>query len=281
MHEITRHGWLRWDVAADEQFHPHGRLQEAGIFMPAQSRGWRWLSKTVWGRRPPTYIWALAGHELPRPVPLVRALVFTATALAALSPALALLPAPTRLLAAGLLGALAAAGVPAATQQATRRRVRVVGEHQLYAPVYFRLLAGEQQLRRLAQHSERPELARAVAIMPGLLWDAAGLVPLAENCNEARDFLLGYEESLSLLVEQGVEVEREEAAVERAIREDPVPTELDVGTAPLPGALMPRSALDEARRDLEELEQGLRHARSVLRDDGDAGSTGKEEDHDR
>ncbi|WP_209446046.1 hypothetical protein [Streptomyces sp. MZ04] len=263
--ERTRQGWLRWEVVADERSHLHGRLREAGVFPPVQGRGWLWLCKTVWGRQPPTYIWDFAGQELPRPIPMGRAVVFTAVTLAALGPAMAMLPAMTRLLTAGVVGAVAAAGLPAATRHATRRRVRVVGKEEVHAPVFFRILTGAQQLHVLALRSERPELARAVAMLPGLLWDAAGLVALAEDNAEARQHLLGYEEALTLLLEQGIEVERQEEAVESAIREQPALLAPGADAAALPDQLMPRSVLDEARRELEELGHGLRHARGVLR----------------
>lgn len=283
--ERTRQGWLRWEAVVDERSHLHGRLREAGVFDPAQSRGWLWFCTMVWGRRPPTYIWTFAGHELPRPLPVGRAALFTATALAVFGPATSLLPGPTRLLAAGALGAAAAAGVPAAVQHITRRRVRIVDRSQLYAPVFFRLLAGEQQLRRLAQRSGRQELARAAAMLPGFLWDAAGLVTLAEDNAEAGEALLGYEESLTLLVEQGVEVERHEEAVESAIHQESALSlpDTDASAAALPGGLVSRASLDAARRELEELGHGLRHAREVLdgAEGNEADSTWKGEDHAR
>jgi hypothetical protein len=274
--ERTQRGWLRWDVVADADSCLHGGLREAGVARPGQGRVWVWVGRTVWGSRPPACIWTFAGHELPRPVPLGRAVVFTATALAAVGPVTAVVPAATGLLAAGVLGAAAAAGIPAVVRRVTAGRMQVAGRDEVYAPVFFRLLAAEQHLRRLAQRNERPELARAVDVLPRLLWDAAGLVARAEHNAEARELLLGYEESLALLVEQGVEVEYQEEAVESAIRREPDLPVTEAGEPTVPDGLMSRAVLDEARRELEELGHGLRHARTVL--DG-ADSMGKGEEH--
>jgi hypothetical protein len=264
--ERTPGGWLRWDVFGA---HPAGVLREAGVFDPGQHRLARWTCRTVWGRRAPQYIWALGGLELPLPLPAGRTALLTVVALAALGPATSLLPAATGLLSAGALGVATAFGVPAAVRRLTRRRVRVVEAGEAYAAVFFRLLADEQRLRMLAGRSGRYELTRAAAVLPRLVWDAAGLVPLAADDGESRELLLGYERSLALLVEQAVEVERQEEAVESAIRDD------SASAAParsaLPERLLPRELLDEARLELEELGQGLCHAQEVLggaHDDG-------------
>ncbi|MFI5822895.1 hypothetical protein ACIA8I_27940 [Streptomyces rishiriensis] len=264
--ERTRGGWLRWDI-----FGPNsaGVLREAGVFDPELHRLGRWVCRSVWGRRPPSYIWTLGGLELPRPLPVGRTALFTVAAFAALGPAASLLPAATGLLAAAAVGVAAAAGLPAAIRRFTRRRARVVETGEAYAAVFFRLLADEQRLRMLAERSGRYELTRAAAVLPRLVWDAAGLVPLAADEVEARGLLLGYGQSLALLVDQAVEVERQEEAVESAIRDD------RAFAAPvrpaLPEGLLPRHVLDEARLEREELREGLRHAREVLggvHDDG-------------
>ncbi|MFJ3946128.1 hypothetical protein [Streptomyces griseoaurantiacus] len=282
--ERTRQGWLRWEVVADEQAQLHGRLREAGLLDPAQHRGWRWLCRAVRGHRPPTYIRTFGTLELPHPIPVGRAAVFAVTMLAALGPLTAVVPAPFRLLAAVAVGAVATAGLPALLQYVTRRRVRVVDSGAAYAPVFFRLLAGQQQLHGLVRRSGRHELARAEAILPVLLWDAAALVVLAGDSVEAREVLLGYEESLTLLVEQAVEVERQAEAVESAICAEPALPPLPVAGAGLPDGLTSRAWLDEAREQLEELGHGLRHAQDVLRgaqsDDTD-NSMRKGEDHAR
>ncbi|WP_327740544.1 hypothetical protein OG749_46790 (plasmid) [Streptomyces nojiriensis] len=215
--ERTRGGWLRWDMFGSN---PAGVLREAGVYDPDQHRLGRWVCWTVWGRRPPLYIWTLGGLELPRPLPVGRTALFAVAAFAALSPATSLLPAATALLAADAVGVAAAAGLPAAVRHLTRRRVRVVGTGEAYATVFFRLLASEQRLRMLAERSERSELTRAAAVLPRLVWDAAGLVPPAADDMEARAVLLGYAQSLALLVDQAVEVERQEEAVEAAIRDE-------------------------------------------------------------
>lgn len=257
--ERTRDGWLRWDIFGP---HPAGVLREAGFFDPEQHRLGRWVCRSVWGRRPPQYIWTLGCLVLPRPLPVGRTALFTVTAFAVLGPATSLLPAATGLLAAGAAGMAAAAGVPAAVQRFTRRRVRVVETSKAYAAVFYRLLADEQRLRMLAERSGRYELARAAAVLPRLVWDAAGLVPLAADNVEARDLLLGYAQSLALLVDQAVEVGRREEAVESAIRDDRVAV-VPVRPA-LPEGLLPRQLLDDARLELEELGEGLLHAREVL-----------------
>ncbi|WP_234378496.1 hypothetical protein [Streptomyces sp. H036] len=257
--ERTRGGWLRWDIFGP---HPAGVLREAGVFDPEQHRLGRWACRGVWGRRPPQYIRSLGGLELPRPLPVGRTAMFTLAAFAALGPATSLLPAATGLLAAGAVGAAVAAGLPAAAQRLTRHRVRVVETGEVHAAVFFRVLAGEQRLRILSERSGRYELTRAAALLPRLVWDAAGLVPLAADDVEARDLLLGYAQSLELLVDQAVEVERQEAAVESAIRDDRAAAG-PVRPA-LPGGLLPRQLLDEARLELGELGEGLRHAREVL-----------------
>ncbi|OEJ29044.1 hypothetical protein AS594_36170 [Streptomyces agglomeratus] len=181
--------------------------------------------------------------------------MFTATAFAALGPVTSVLPTSARLLAAGALGAAVAAGLPAAIRHRTRRRVRVVKDVETYAAVFFRLLASEQQLRMLAGRSGRSKLTRASAVLPRLLCDTAGLVPLAAGDPEARELLLGYEQSVALLVNQAVAVERQEDAVESAIRDDHAFAE-PTGPA-LPDGLLPRACLGE-------LGQGLHHAREVL-----------------
>ncbi|MGD1220609.1 hypothetical protein AB9Q10_19515 [Streptomyces krungchingensis] len=257
--ERTRGGWLRWDVFGSN---PAGVLREAGVFEPEQHRLGRWVCRSVWGRRPPQYIWTLGGFELPRPLPVGRTALFTVAAFAALGPATSVLPAATGLLAAGAAGVAAAAGLPAVIQRVTRCRVRVIETGEAYAAVFFRLLADEQRLRMLAERSGRYELTRAAMVLPRLVWDAAGLVPLAADNVEARDLLLGYAQSLALLVDQAVEVERREEAVESAIRDDRAAA-VPVRPA-LPEGLLPRQLLDEARLELEELEEGLRHAREVL-----------------
>lgn len=264
--ERTRGGWLRWDVFGP---HPGGELREAGVFDPGQHRLGRWACRTVWGRRAPRHIWTLGGLELPRPLPVGRTALFTVAAFASLGPATSLLPAAIGLLAAGAVGVAAAVGLPAAARRLTRHRVRVVESDEAYAAVFFRLLADEQSLRMLAQRSGRYELTRAAAVLPRLVWDAAGLVPLAADSVSARELLLGYAQSLALLVDQAVEVERQEEAVESAIRED------RAAAAPvrpaLPEGLLPPHLLDEARLELEQLGEGLRHAREVLggaHDDG-------------
>ncbi len=268
--ERTQHGWLRWETFdASGRPHPAGRLRVAGVYDPAQNSGWLGICRTVWGRRPPGYIWTIAGRELPRPVPVGRAAAFTVTAFATLGPATSALPPAVRLIAAGALGAAVAAGLPAALQHATRRRVRVVDNAQAYAPVFFRLLAGSQHLRALAKRSGHYELARAAAILPRLLWDAAGLVVLAAGDEEARELLLGYAQSLELLVEEAVEVERQEEAVESAIRDEGSTHRAHAAVAALPEGLLPRASLEEARLELEELGQGLRHARDVLEGEAD------------
>ncbi|WP_331731584.1 hypothetical protein [Streptomyces sp. NBC_00073] len=205
--ERTRGGWLRWDMFGPN---PAGVLREAGVFDPEQHRLGRWVCRTVWGRRPPLHIWTRGGLGLPRPLPVGRTALFAVAAFAALGPATSLLPAATGLLAAGAVGVAAAAGLPAAVRHVTRCRVRVVATGEAYAAVFFRLLAGEQRLRMLAEHSERSELTRAAAVLPRLVWDAAGLVPLAADDVEARALLLGYAQSLAFLVDQAVEVERQE-----------------------------------------------------------------------
>ncbi|MFD8416916.1 hypothetical protein ACFV2Q_35145 [Streptomyces sp. NPDC059650] len=259
MRERTRGGWLRWDIFGQ---HPAGVLREAGVFDPEQRRLGRSVCRSVWGRRPPLYVWTLGRFELPRPLPVGRTALFTAAAFAALGPATSLLPAATGLLVAGAGGVAAAAGLPAAVQRFTRHRVRVVETGEAYAAVFCRLLADEQRLRMLAERSGRYELTRAVAVLPRLVWDAAGLVPLAADDVEARGLLLGYAQSLALLVDQAVEVERQEEAVESAIRDDHAPaTPVRLAT---PEGLLPRALLDEARLELEELGQGLHHAREVL-----------------
>ncbi|WP_053678332.1 hypothetical protein [Streptomyces sp. XY66] len=257
--ERTRGGWLRWDIFGP---HPAGVLREAGVFDPEQHTLGRWVCRSVWGRRPPQYIWTLGGLELPRPLPVGRAALFTVAGFAALGPATSLLPAATGLLAAGAVGVAVAVGLPAAVQRVTRRRVRVVETGEAYAAVFFRLLADEQRLRMLAERSGRYELTRAAAVLPRLVWDAAGLVPLAADDAEARDLLLGYAQSLALLVDQAVEVERREEAVESAIRDDRAAA-VPVRTA-LPECLVPRQLLDDARLELQELGEGLLHAREVL-----------------
>lgn len=257
--ERTPGGWLRWDVFGP---HPAGVLREAGIFDPEQRRLGRWACRIVWGRRPAQYICSLGGLELPRPLPVGRTALFTLAAFAALGPATSLLPAATGLLAAGAVGAAVAAGLPAAARSLTRHRVRVVETGEVYAAVFFRLLADEQRMRMLAERSGRRELTRAAAVLPRLVWDAAGLVPLAADDVEARDLLLGYAQSLGLLVDQAVEVERQEEAVESAIRDEGAAA---VPARPaLPDGLLPRGLVDEARLELEELGEGLRHAREVL-----------------
>ncbi|MDX3204718.1 hypothetical protein ABZZ79_22095 [Streptomyces sp. NPDC006458] len=264
--ERTRSGWLRWDIFGPN---PAGVLREAGVFDPEQHRLGRWVCRSVWGRRPPQYIWTLGGLELPRPLPVGRTALFTVAAFAALGPATSLLPAATGLLAAGSVGVAAAAGLPAAVRRLTRRRVRVVGTSEAYAAVFFRLLADEQRMRMLAERSGRYELTRAAAVLPRMVWDTAGLVPLAADDVEARDLLLGYAQSLALLVDQAVEVLRQEEAVESAIRDDRAAA-VPVRPA-LPEGLLPRHLLDEARLELEELGEGLRHAREILggaHDDG-------------
>ncbi len=257
--ERTRAGWLRWDAFGP---HPAGVLREAGIVDPEQRRLGRWACRSVWGRRPAHYIWSLGGLELPRPLPVGRTALFTVAAVAAVGPVTSLLPAVTGLLAAGAVGAAAAAGLPAAARRLTRRRVRVVETGEAHAAVFFRLLADEQRLRMLAERSGRREVTRAAGVLPRLVWDAAGLVPLAADDGEARGLLLGYAQSLGLLVDQAVEVERQEEAVESAIRDEgaaAVPVRHK-----LPGGLLPRELMDEARLELEELGEGLRHAREVL-----------------
>jgi hypothetical protein len=156
--------------------------------------------------------------------------------------------------------------------------VRVVETGEAYAAVFFRLLAAEQRLRMLAERSERYELTRAAAVLPRLVWDAAGLVPLAADDAEARELLLGYEQSLALLVEQAVEVERQEEAVESAIRDDRAPA--SPARPALPEGLLSRELLDEVRLELEELGHGLRHAREVLggADEGTQHATNGESD---
>jgi hypothetical protein len=270
--ERTRGGWLRWDIFGPP---PAGVLREAGVFDPGQHLVGRWVSRTVWGRRPPLYIWTLGGLELPRPLPVGRTALFAVTAFAALGPATSVLPAASGLLVTGLAGLVAAAGLPAAVRHLTRRRVRVVETGEAYAMVFFRLLAAEQRLRMLA---ERYELTRAAAVLPRLVWDAAGLVPLAADDVEARELLLGYEQSLALLVEQAVEVERQEEAVESAIRDDRAPA--SPARPALPEGLLSRELLDEVRLELEELGQGLRHAREVLggADEGTQHATNGESD---
>ncbi|MEU4111082.1 hypothetical protein [Streptomyces sp. NPDC027717] len=273
--ERTRGGWLRWDIFGP---HPAGVLREAGVFDPGQHPVGRWVCRTVWGRRPPLYIWTLGGLELPRPLPVGRTALFTVTAFAALGPATSVLPAASGLLVAGVAGLVAAAGLPAAVRHLTRRRVRVVETGEAYAAVFFRLLAAEQRLRMLAERSERYELTRAAAVLPRLVWDAAGLVPLAADDVEARELLLGYEQSLALLVDQAVEVERQEEAVESAIRDDRAPA--SPARPALPEELLPRALLDEVRLELEELGHGLRHAREVLggADEGTQHATNGERD---
>ncbi|MFI2906744.1 hypothetical protein ACG2OD_00520 [Streptomyces sp. PDY-4] len=272
--ERPRGGWLRWDVFGP---HPGGVLREAGVFDPGQHRLGRWACRTVWGRRAPLHIWTLGGLELPRPLPVGRTALFTVVAFAALGPAASLLPATIGLLAAGAVGLAAAVGLPAAVRRLTRHRVRVVESEEAYAAVFFQLLADEQRLRMLAERSGRYELTRAAAALPRLVWDTAGLVPLAANDVEARELLLGYAQSLALLVDQAVEVERQEEAVESAIRED------GAAAAPvrpaLPEGLPPQHLLDEVRLELEELGEGLRHAREVLggaHDDGTRHATSGE-----
>ncbi|WP_053761282.1 hypothetical protein [Streptomyces sp. AS58] len=200
--ERTRGGWLRWDIFGP---HPAGVLREAGVFAPGQHWLGRWACRTVWGRRPPLYIWTLGCLELPRPLPVGRTALFTVVAFAALGPATSQLPT--------------AAGLPAAVRRLTRRRVRVIETGESYAAVFFRLLADEQRMRMLAERSRRYELTRAAAVLPRLVWDAAGLVRLAADVVEARELLLGYAQSLALLVNQAVEVERQEEAVESAVRD--------------------------------------------------------------
>ncbi|MGV2915617.1 hypothetical protein [Streptomyces alfalfae] len=264
--ERTRGGWLRWDVFGP---HPAGVLREAGVFDPQQHWLGRWVCRTLWGRRAPLHIWTLGGLELPRPLPVGRTALFAVAALAALGQATFLLPAVTGLLTAGAVGVAAAAGLPAATRRLTRRRVRVIAMGEVYAGIFFRLLADEQRLRMLAERSGRHELTRAAAVLPRLVWDAAALVPLAADDVEARSLLLGYTQSLALLVDQAVTVERQEKAVESVIRDDRAAA-VPVRQA-LPEGLLPRHLLDEARLELEELGEGLRHAREVLggtHDDG-------------
>ncbi|MFD9773347.1 hypothetical protein ACFWXE_23900 [[Kitasatospora] papulosa] len=257
--ERTRGGWLRWDTFGPDRA---GALREVGLFDPEQHRLGRWACRTVWGRRAALRIWTLGGLDLPRPLPVGRTALFTVTAFAALGPATSLLPAVTGLLTAGAVGVAAAVGLPSAVRRFTRRRVRVVETSEAYAAVFFGMLADEQRLRMLAERSERYELLRVAAVLPRLVWDAAGLVPLAADDVEARGLLLGYAQALALLVDQAVEVERQEEAVESAIHDD------RAAAAPvrpaLPEGLLPRHLLDEARLELEELEAGLRHAREVL-----------------
>ncbi|MFI5987833.1 hypothetical protein ACIBEA_44160 [Streptomyces sp. NPDC051555] len=175
------------------------------------------------------------------------------------------------LLAAGVFGAAVAQGIPVAVRRATRHRIRTVTDGQMHATVFFRLVAYEQRLRALARNSGRSELARAAAMLHRLLWDAAGLVPLAEHDEQARELLFGYGESLALLVDQAVEVERLEAAVESAIC-DERPLRMPANEpADLPEGLLPLAAVEEAARELEELGQGLRHARVVLNSTDTAG----------
>ncbi|RLU82004.1 hypothetical protein CTZ27_31070 [Streptomyces griseocarneus] len=274
--ERTRHGWFRWEALPSED--PFGDaslgllLREAGVLDPGQGLAGRWACRAVWGRQSPAYVLDVGGVDLPRPIPAIRAVVFTIATFAALVPATSVLPGIAGLVAAALAGAAVAQGVPAGLRQATRRRVRVVGDHTAHALVFFQLLAHEQQLRALARASGRDELARVAAMLPRLLWDAAGLVPLAEGDEQARELLLGYEESLAALVDQAAEVEREETAVESAILRDRPALAETTGTSALPDGLLPLASLTEARRELEELSQGLRHARDVLDDDSTGGS---------
>ncbi|WP_250568923.1 hypothetical protein [Streptomyces sp. CJ_13] len=88
------------------------------------------------------------------------------------------------------------------------------------------------------------------------------LVSLAADDVEARELLLGYEQSLALLVEQAVEVERQEEAVESVIRDDRASA--SPAEPAVPEDLLPRALLDEARLELEELGRGLCHAWEVL-----------------
>ncbi|MFF4531547.1 hypothetical protein ACFY1P_20040 [Streptomyces sp. NPDC001407] len=283
--ERTRYGWLRWEAlptTAEAGGEVPGLVREAGVLDPGQGSAGRWACRAVWGRRPPLYILSLAGVDVPRPIPATRATVFTLAAFAALVPVTAVLPGVAGLLAAALAGAAVAQGIPAGLRRATRRRVRIVGDGAAYAMVFFRLLAYEQQLRALAQRSGRGEVDRAAALVPQLLWDAAGLVPLAEDDEQARELLLGYEESLAALVGQALEVEREDAAVESAILDDPSPATAVPLTA-LPDGLLSLDALEEARREMGELQQGLRHARHVLggEDDGESSKERAEDGHAR
>ncbi|MFI6688410.1 hypothetical protein [Streptomyces sp. NPDC050485] len=259
--ERTRGGWLRWGAFAGRS-HPASVLREAGVLDPAQRRVGRWACRTVWGLAPPLYIWTVGGFLLPRPLPVGRTAVFAVVAAAALGPASSLLPAGFGLLGAVAVGLAVSSGLPAAVRRLTRRRVRVVGGDEPYGPVFFRLLAAEQRLRILAERSERPELARAAAVLPRLLWDAAGLVPVAADDPEARELLCGYAQSLGLLADQAAEVEQQEEAVEAAIRDERA--SVVPARAALPEGLLPRALLEEARLELEELGQGLRHARELL-----------------
>ncbi|MEU0214351.1 hypothetical protein ABZ281_04240 [Streptomyces sp. NPDC006265] len=264
--ERTRGGWLRWDIFGPDRA---GALREAGLFDPEQHRLGRWACRMVWGRRAALRIWTLGGLDLPRPLPVGRTALFTVAAFAALGPATSLLPAATGLLAAGAFGVAAAVGLPVTVRRLTRRRVRAVETGEAYAAVFFRMLADEQRMRMLAERSARYELTRVAAVLPRLVWDAAGLVPLAADDVEARGLLFGYAQSLALLVDQAVEVERQEEAVESAIRDDRAAA-VPVRPA-LPEGLLPRHVLDEARLELEELGEGLRHAREILggaHDDG-------------
>ncbi|WP_424892319.1 hypothetical protein [Streptomyces sp. XH2] len=271
--ERTRHGWFRWEAVASPASSggAAGLLREAGVLDPTLGITGGWACRAVWGCQPPTFVLSL-GIGLLRPVSAARAAAFTVATIAALQPAKSVLPGPPGLIAAALFGIAMAQGVPVGLRQATRHRVRIVADNAAYAPVFFQLLAHEQQLRALARGSGRDELIRAAAMLPRLLWDAAGLVPLAEDDDQARELLLGYEESLAILVDQAVEVDREEAALETAIRhEHPVPVTV-AETPALPDGLLPLASLDEAGRELQELRQGLRHARTVLGGGDDNGT---------
>ncbi|WP_328373118.1 hypothetical protein OG800_49705 (plasmid) [Streptomyces sp. NBC_00445] len=175
------------------------------------------------------------------------------------------------MLATAVLGAAAAVGLPLACRALTGRWVRVVRDLDAYGPVFFRLLGVEQQLRAAAARSPHEEVARAAALGPRLLWDAAGLIPAAANNPGARALLLEYEESLSAIVDHAAAVEREHAAVESAVQGTCSPhascVEQELNEAfpgSVRGAALPRTVLDDAVRDLDELAQGLRHARTVL-----------------
>lgn len=73
-------------------------------------------------------------------------------------------------------------------------------------------------------------------------------------------------------------VERQEEAVESAIRDDRAPA--SPARPALPEELLPRALLDEVRLELEELGHGLRHAREVLggADEGTQHATNGERD---
>ncbi|MFI9779501.1 hypothetical protein ACIHCV_33235 [Streptomyces sp. NPDC051956] len=120
-------------------------------------------------------------------MPVGRAAVLTVTAFATLGRTTCALPPAFRLIAAGTLGAISGGRPPWGLAARHPAPGGVVDSVEVYASVFFRLLASGRHLRTLTGRNRRYELARAVAVLPWLPWDAADLVPLAAGYEEARE----------------------------------------------------------------------------------------------